>query len=246
MPDAIFADPRLAVLYDIVDDDRSDLDAYVAIAEELGASSVVDVGCGTGTLACRLARMGLDVHAIDPAMASLEVARGKAGADRVSWILGEARDLPALGVDLAVMTGNVAQVFLSDREWKEALAAVAGSVHEAGWVVLETRDPDQRAWEGWNRATTHRRVDAPDVGVVETWTDLVEVSEPFVSFRHRFVFPVDGVEVVSDSTLRFRHRDEVAEGLVAAGLELRDVRDAPDRPGKEHVFLAQRPHRASG
>ena len=29
MPDALFADPRLARLYDAVDDDRSDLDAYL-------------------------------------------------------------------------------------------------------------------------------------------------------------------------------------------------------------------------
>lgn len=47
VPDALFADPRLALLYDVIDDDRSDLDAYVAIATELGATSVLDVGCGT-------------------------------------------------------------------------------------------------------------------------------------------------------------------------------------------------------
>jgi len=54
-PDPAFADPRLAVLDDVFDDDRSDLDAYVAIIEELSASSIVDVGCGTDSLAARLA-----------------------------------------------------------------------------------------------------------------------------------------------------------------------------------------------
>lgn len=39
MPDATFADPRLARLYDPFDPDRSDLDLYVAIAEEWGSGS---------------------------------------------------------------------------------------------------------------------------------------------------------------------------------------------------------------
>jgi SAM-dependent methyltransferase len=51
MPDAIFEDPRLVRVYDPLDPDRSDLDAYVAFIHEAGATSVLDVGCGTGTLA---------------------------------------------------------------------------------------------------------------------------------------------------------------------------------------------------
>ena len=50
MPDAIFANPRLAAIYDDVDADRRDLVNYVAIVDELEARSVLDVGCGTGTL----------------------------------------------------------------------------------------------------------------------------------------------------------------------------------------------------
>ncbi|HLR84623.1 MAG TPA: hypothetical protein VK059_06710 [Nocardioidaceae bacterium] len=42
MTDAAFADPRLAALYDPLDPDRSDLDVYAAIVEELGAPSIVD------------------------------------------------------------------------------------------------------------------------------------------------------------------------------------------------------------
>jgi ubiquinone/menaquinone biosynthesis C-methylase UbiE len=103
VPDPIFADPRLAALYDIVDDDRSDLDVYVEIVDELKASTVLDAGCGTGTLACTLARRGIEVIGIDPAAASLDVARRKPGAEHVRWIHGDASSVPRLGVDLAVM-----------------------------------------------------------------------------------------------------------------------------------------------
>src|SRR5947199_686963 len=93
-PDAAFADPRLAPLYDVFDDDRSDLDVYAAIAQELGAHSVLDVGCGTGNFAVLLAGAGVDVIGVDPAAASLEVARAKPGAAHVRWLEGDATTLP--------------------------------------------------------------------------------------------------------------------------------------------------------
>jgi SAM-dependent methyltransferase len=50
--DAHYEDPRLARIYDPLDPDRSDLDAYLALVDELGVRSVLDVGCGTGSFAC--------------------------------------------------------------------------------------------------------------------------------------------------------------------------------------------------
>src|SRR4051812_40090224 len=123
MLDPIFADPRLAAVYDPLDPDRSDLDVYLAVARELGADSVLDIGCGTGTFACLLAAAGFTVTGIDPAEASLAVARSKPEAVRVSWIHGYADQAPPLGVDLVTMTGNVAQVFLTDAEWSSSPAA---------------------------------------------------------------------------------------------------------------------------
>ena len=77
------------------------------------------------------------------------------------------------------------------------------------------------------------------MGWIETWTQLIEVEEPLVSLRHTFRFARDELEPVSDSTLRFRSRDEIEESLDATGFRLREVRDAPDRPGLELVFFAR-------
>ena len=85
MPDDIFEHPRLVAIYDTLDPDRSDLDVYVAIAGELGASRVLDVGCGTGTFALLLAERGLEVIGVDPAGRSL-VAHG--------YSVEEVRDAP--------------------------------------------------------------------------------------------------------------------------------------------------------
>ncbi len=55
MADALFEDELLATLYGLLDPDRSDLEVYAELFEELGATSVLDVGCGTGCLATLLA-----------------------------------------------------------------------------------------------------------------------------------------------------------------------------------------------
>jgi SAM-dependent methyltransferase len=238
VPDPIFDSPRLAEIYDPLDPDRSDLDVYAALADELGARSVLDVGCGTGTFACLLAGRGFDVTAVDPAAASLAVARRKPGADRVRWLDGDATTLPALQVDLATMTANVAQVFVTDWAWSATLAGARAAVRPGGHLVFEVRDPAREAWREWTREATWQRADLPDVGLVETWIELTDVAPPLVSFRTTFVFASDGTTLTSDSMLRFRSREEVTASLAAAGFVVAEVRDAPDRPGKELVFLA--------
>lgn len=237
LPDPIFADPRLAQIYDPLDGDRSDLDAYLAIVDEFGARSVLDVGCGTGTFSCLLAQRGIDVVAVDPAEASLDVARAKDGAAAVRWIHGDVTALPDLSVDLATMTGNVAQVFLGDDDLTAALRAIRRSLRPGGHVAFEVRDPDRRAWTSWTRDESWRRTDVPGVGVVENWVDVLDVSLPYVTFRWTYRFEASGDELTSDSTLCFRTRAEIEHSVEAAGLEVHDVRDAPDRPGLEWVFV---------
>ena len=237
MPDALFADPRLARLYDVFDGDRDDLTAYLGLAEELDADRVLDVGCGTGSLALLLAGQGRAVTGVDPAEASLAVARARPGAGTVTWLHGDATTLPALRVDLAVMTGNVAQVFLTDDSWAATLRGLHAVVRPGGHLVLETRRPERRAWEDWRGLVQRREV--PGVGEVELRTDVTEVTLPLVSFRHSYAFP-DGVVLHSDSTLRFRGRDELEASLAAQGFLTLEVREAPDRPGLEHVFVARR------
>jgi ubiquinone/menaquinone biosynthesis C-methylase UbiE len=107
--DEEFVHPRLAALYDVLDPVHGDLPAYLNLVAELRADRVVDVGCGTGRLALLLAARGHDVVAVDPAPASLEVARDKPGADRVRWIDGDATSVAVTDRDVAMMTGNTAQ-----------------------------------------------------------------------------------------------------------------------------------------
>ncbi|MER5617097.1 class I SAM-dependent methyltransferase [Streptomyces sp. NPDC002215] len=241
MADECFAHPRLAAIYDALEPDRGDLDAYVRLAEQIGARQVLDIGCGTGVFALLLADRGIEVVGVDPATAAIDVARGKRGSERVRWISGDATALPPLQVDLATMTANVAQAIVDPREWLTTLRRVYEALRPGGTLVFETRDPARRAWEKWNREASYGVTEIPGVGGVESWVQLLEVRGPLVTFRWTYVFVADGQVLTSDSTLRFRERREVETELAAQGFVVQDVRDAPDRPGREFVFLARRP-----
>jgi ubiquinone/menaquinone biosynthesis C-methylase UbiE len=240
MADEIFENSRLVAIYDCFDGDRRDLEHYVSIVKELKAKSVIDVGCGTGCFAVRLAVEGIQVTAVDPARESIELARRKPNASKVRWILGDTAQLSGISADLVVMTGNVAQVFVSDESWEETLKTFREVLTPQGHFVFEVRNPSMKAWLSWTREKTFKRVDVPNIGSVEAWCEVTNVSEDLVSFRWTYVFASGQETITSDSTLRFRSRDEIERSLETAGYKIVDVRDAPDRPGLEFVFIASR------
>ncbi|ABS03622.1 Methyltransferase type 11 [Kineococcus radiotolerans SRS30216 = ATCC BAA-149] len=248
--DEEFRDPRLAGLYDALDGDRSDLDTYLALAGTLHARRVLDVGCGTGTFALLLADRGCDVIGVDPAEASVEVARAKPGAERVRWVVGDATAVQARGQvhdrDLVTMTANTAQLIVDPPAWRATLTACRDALVPGGHLVFETRRPAARAWEAWTPQRTRRTTQVEGVGRVESWVETLSVEGPLVTFRWTYVLP-DGrdgggrgeaLTLTSTSTLRFREQAEVEDDVRRAGLVVVDVREAPDRPGREFIVIA--------
>ena len=138
------------------------------------------------------------------------------------------------------MTGNVAQVFVTDDDWAQVLQAVRAALRPGGYLVFETRRPARRAWEEWAAEPGPVTFDVPGSGPVEQRRQVTAVDLPLVSFRYTYTFLADGTVITSDSTLRFRGREELEHSLAAHGYRVLDVRDAPDRPGREFVFIAQR------
>ncbi len=169
MVDRHFSNPDMAALYDYFNFWRcsSQDDFYLDLV--MDARSVLDVGCGTGKLH-RVARerghTGRLVG-LDPADAMLEV--GRRDRDDVEWTLGDLVHGPYDGeaggpyedeFDLVVMTGHAFQVFLTDDEVREFLAAVRRALTDDGRFVFETRNPAVRGWEAWNPERV-RTVDGP-------------------------------------------------------------------------------------
>ena len=244
-----FSDPRLVALYDVLNPFAVDTEFYLRLAAELRASSIVDIGCGTGLLACELAGRGHQVIGVDPSSAMLDVARHRLGSERVRWVEGDARRLGEVWAeaeaDLTIMTGHVAQEIRDDEEWFVTLAAIRELLRPGGRVAFESRNPLVRPWTSWNPQTSRRTVENTAVGRVEVWIEGTEVDGDLVRFEQHYLFAESGEELVSPGELRFRTRVELSRSLSDAGFFVEDViGDWDGRPADvtnpELIFVAVR------
>jgi ubiquinone/menaquinone biosynthesis C-methylase UbiE len=124
-------------------------------------ATVVDVGCGTGTLAIALAADGVEVIGVDGDAEVLALAHAKAGADRVQWRKGLATALPLSGASADRVVMSLLLHHLEPAGKRTALAeairvlAPGGRLHVADWG--RPRDPVMRA-----AAWALQRVDGPE------------------------------------------------------------------------------------
>ncbi|NJM07059.1 class I SAM-dependent methyltransferase [Candidatus Gracilibacteria bacterium] len=195
---------------------------YLQLASDLGARTIIDLGCGTGMLTRALTGPHRQIIGVDPAPAMLAYAARQPGAERVRWINGDAHLLGTLDADLVVMTGHVAQIFLEDTDWQATLHAIHAAVRPGGHLAFESRNPEDRAWERWNRDATFTELDTP-YGRVETWIEVHHVSDKRVRFAGYNRFCATGELVVVPSELRFRSLREIQESLHTAGLTITQV-----------------------
>ena len=221
--DLHYIDPRLVELYDNANPRGADTDFYLQLAAELDAHTILDLGCGTGLLTRELASVGdRRVIGIDPAAAMLAVARRQPGADLVQWIEGDRRAMGRPDADLVVMTGNVAQVFLTDEEWINTLQSIYAALRPGGYLAFESRNPDARVWEDWNRPATYTISDSP-FGPIEEWLEVTGVNNGLVHLKGYNILQSTGEILVVDSELRFRSLNEMTQSLVKTRFSVESV-----------------------
>jgi SAM-dependent methyltransferase len=213
----VYSDAEAAALYDVLNPWGPSDDFYLSFV--MDAPSVVDVGCGTGTLLHRARELG---HAgrlcgLDPDGAALNRARSR---NDIEWVLGRAADMTwERAFDLAVMASNAFQVFVTDEELRASLARIRAALVDGGRFVFGTRNPRMRAWERWSPSNPIDVVD--DAGrELRVVYHVESVVGDVVTFTETTA-TCDGDPLrVDRARLRFLDVDAVGMFLQDAGLQV--------------------------
>lgn len=213
----LYCDSSLAQFYDLDNGWAADLEYCLALARH--AHSVLDLGCGTGLLASRLADER-QVVGVDAASAMLDIARRRPGGDRVEWVEEDARALRLNRVfDLVLMTGHAFQVFLTAEDQRSAVGAVARHLAPGGCFIFDTRNPAARAWRNWTPGVSVRVLRHPGFGEVKAWNDAsYDASTCVVTYQTYYRVIATGEIFSADSKIKFTPKDRIAPLLEAAGL----------------------------
>ncbi len=214
----LYADPRFAALYDTANSGSEDHDFYLEILGTAPAR-VLDMGCGTGRLARRLAAAGHETTGAEPSPAMLEEARRQPGAERVRWVLSGATELDLeTRFDFIVLTGHVFQVFLEEETILAVLKTLRCHLALGGRLAFESRNPLVKEWESWRPEQTRDWLQVPGIGQVEVFYDIRAVEPPFVTYEVNYKLP-DGSRLCAPDRLRFSSAVEIAGWLEASGFD---------------------------
>ena len=232
---------QIAEIYDLTNPRAQDTDFYLSLAG-LFPCNILDLGCGTGTLCCALAKRGHRVTGVDPAGAMLAVAERKPHAERVEWVESSAQSYRGLGrFDLVVMTGHAFQTLLTDADALAVFETMRSHLEEHGRVAFDTRNPGLD-WVGeW--ASQPPRVHRFSGGPLLERLEITGEDGELISFRTSYRFPHE--TLTTNSTLRFPSREHVEALIDRSGLVMRDVFGDWDASpfvaarSREIIFIAQ-------
>ncbi len=214
----LYDDPALVRFYDLENGWGEDTRLCARMAAQ--ATSVLDLGCGTGLLLSSLPGT-IRLAGVDPADAMLEVARSRPGGRHVTWIEGDARSV-RLGetFDLIVMTGHAFQVFLTDKDQLAVLETIAAHLAPRGCFIFDTRNPAAHEWQEWTPDASRRTFADPQLGLIEAWNDVAfDETTDIACYDTVYRRMADGKMWQAQAGIRFSTRSHVATLMADAGLK---------------------------
>jgi SAM-dependent methyltransferase len=214
-----YRQPEIAEIYDLINQRARDTEFYLSLVGQR-PSSVLDLGCGTGTLCCALAERGHWVTGVDPAAAMLAVARRKPHGEQVEWVESSAQNYRSeRRFDFIAMTGHAFQILQTDADVRAVFATMYCHLKKDGKVAFETRNPRIDWAREW--AARPPLVRGLPVGELVETLEITGQDDEFISFQTCYRFPQ--VTRTTQSTLRFPSRERVEGWIAGSGLVVRNV-----------------------
>jgi len=183
---------------------------------------LLDLGCGTGTLACEMAGRGWEVTGVDASPAMLERARAKAGERGVpvEWVDGDVRRFRREGrFGLAVSFYDTLNHLLTNADLMRALRSANACLDRDGLLAFDVNNR-LAFWNLWGDPEPfEKEVDGTLLRISTTFDRANRVGEATVEVRGK-----DGVrrETIRQ---RFFSDTEIRGLLLAEGFEVLEARD---------------------
>ena len=215
----VYSDDAIARLYDHFNGWGPGDEFYLALARETGGP-VLDLGCGTGMAAVRIAAAGFEVTGADPSLSMLAVARSREGTERVRWVhaAGQTLDL-AQRFALIYMTGHAFQALLTDDDAVAVLRNAGRHLAPGGRLAFDTRNPAVREWLTWNAREWREVRQIPELGLVEESGEAAhDPATGIVTIDHIYRFLDHNNERRARSHIRFVDLPHLARLVGEAGL----------------------------
>jgi ubiquinone/menaquinone biosynthesis C-methylase UbiE len=150
-----FQDPQS---YDVEVEMISGSDVDLVLVQELARTKggpLLDLACGTGRIALRLAEQGYQVTGVDISAAMIEWGRHKASQRSISieWVVADARSFQLQKhFSLIYMLGNAFQLFLTRNDQEAMLERVREHLLPEGYFLFGTRNPSRYHLFEWGKA----------------------------------------------------------------------------------------------
>lgn len=216
-----FSDEDVAALYDLMNpwDPEREGDAGFYTGMVLAASSVLDVGCGTGLMLHCAREHGHTgrLAGLDPNRFSLARARRR---DDIEWVQATAADAPWLAeFELATMVGHAFQCLITDEDVRASLSGVHRALRDGGQFAFETRHPQACAWEAWNPANPSDFTDSSG-RALRVWHEVESVVGGVVTCTETTAEADGRILRVDRGDLRFMDVATVNDFLAEAGFQI--------------------------
>ncbi|SHG04119.1 class I SAM-dependent DNA methyltransferase [Pedobacter caeni] len=213
--DQLYRDSNLTTFYDFDNTWSEDYDQYLKLAEE--ARTVLDLGCGTGTLSAALCRNNKEVVGVDYSEEMLAIAKTK--TNEVKWVQGDARTLD-LGqkFDLIILSGHVFQVFLNAEDRKAVLLTIKRHLNEHGVFIFDSRNPVPKEWESWTKEQSLRTFIHPFFGKVIGWNTF-RLEKEVVIYGTFYDVLASGTIYNAYSGITFPTYEEISRLIRESGLK---------------------------
>jgi SAM-dependent methyltransferase len=213
--------PELADLYDDENGWDASAEFYLDLARRLGAKTLLDLGCGTGTVTRGIAaRAGCRAVGVDPAAPMLAVARRNTTTETVEWIEADGRTVRLdRTFDLIIMTGHAFQGLVTTEDQAALLATIAAHLAPDGRFAFDTRNPAAQEWLEWTPDLSRRVIDNAACGAVEIWDEArMDAATGILDVVEHYRVLASGQRLRSDFRLRFSSQAALADAFAAAGL----------------------------